>query len=73
MFWIYGGNLDTGGVSLPVFNGSSLAVNQDIIVVAANYRLSIFGFSNSPDIPFNQQNSGFLDQRFALKWVGLHH
>jgi carboxylesterase 2 len=30
---------------------------------------AVFGFSNSPDIPFGQQNSGLLDQRFALQWV----
>nr|POE87503.1 acylcarnitine hydrolase [Quercus suber] len=29
----------------------------------------VFGFSSSPEIPFGQQNAGFLDQRFALKWV----
>jgi carboxylesterase 2 len=29
----------------------------------------VFGFSNSPEIPFGQQNSGLLDQRFALQWV----
>lgn len=29
----------------------------------------VFGFSNSPDIPFGQQNSGLLDQRFALQWT----
>lgn len=29
----------------------------------------VFGFSNSPEIPKNQQNSGFLDQRFGLQWV----
>ena len=28
-----------------------------------------FGFSNSPEIPVGSQNSGFLDQRFALQWV----
>ena len=31
--------------------------------------VSVFGFSNSPEIPFGSQNSGFLDQRFALQWV----
>ena len=30
---------------------------------------AVFGFSNSPDIPFGQQNSGLLDQRFALQWT----
>jgi len=34
----------------------------------ADIRL-VFGFSNSPDVPFESQNSGFLDQRFALNWV----
>jgi carboxylesterase 2 len=29
----------------------------------------MFGFSNSPEIPFGKQNSGFLDQRMALQWV----
>jgi len=29
----------------------------------------VFGFSNSPEIPFGQQNSGLLDQRFALQWA----
>jgi carboxylesterase 2 len=30
---------------------------------------TVFGFSNSPEIPFGQQNSGLLDQRFALQWA----
>lgn len=32
-------------------------------------RTNIFGFSGSPEIPTEQQNSGFLDQRLALQWV----
>jgi len=68
-FWIYGGNLEFGTASLAYYNGSSLAVNEDIVVVAINYRTNVFGFSNSPEIPAGQQNSGFLDQRFALQWV----
>jgi carboxylesterase 2 len=31
--------------------------------------ITVFGFSNSPEIPFGQQNSGLLDQRFALQWA----
>lgn len=33
------------------------------------YFILVFGFSNSPEIPFGSQNAGFLDQRFALQWV----
>jgi acetylcholinesterase/carboxylesterase 2 len=69
LFWIYGGNLAFGTASLAYYNGSSLAVNEDVVVVAINYRTNIFGFSNSPEIAKGQQNSGFLDQRFALQWV----
>lgn len=69
MFYIYGGNLESGGNSLQIYNGSSLAVYHDVVVVVPNYRTNFFGFANSPDIAFGQQNSGFLDQRFALQWV----
>ncbi|KAL0936343.1 para-nitrobenzyl esterase (carboxylesterase) [Colletotrichum truncatum] len=69
MFWIFPGNLQFGTASLPIYDGSSLAVSQDVVVVTINYRTNIFGFSNSPEIPTGSQNSGYLDQRFALKWV----
>ncbi|GAB7329379.1 hypothetical protein MBLNU13_g01165t1 [Cladosporium sp. NU13] len=69
LFWLFGGNLAFGTASLGYYNGSSLAVNEDVVVVVINYRTNIFGFSNSPDIPFGQQNSGLLDQRFALLWT----
>ncbi|TID18582.1 liver carboxylesterase 1 precursor [Venturia nashicola] len=69
MFWIFGGNLQFGSGSLQAYDGTSLAATQDVVVVTFNYRTNIFGFSNSPTVPFGSQNSGFLDQRFALQWV----
>ncbi|KAE9989657.1 hypothetical protein EG327_002420 [Venturia inaequalis] len=69
MFWLFGGNLQYGSGSLQVYDGTSLAVTQDVVVVTINYRTNIFGFSSSPEVPFGSQNSGFLDQRFALQWV----
>ncbi|KAK2021071.1 carboxylesterase [Colletotrichum zoysiae] len=69
MFWLFPGNLQFGTASLPIYDGSSLAVTQDVIVVTINYRTNIFGFSNSPEIATGSQNAGYLDQRFALKWV----
>ncbi|PPJ52325.1 hypothetical protein CBER1_10650 [Cercospora berteroae] len=69
LFWLYGGNLILGSISDARYNGSSLAVNEDVVVVAANYRTNLSGFSNSPEIPAGLRNSGFLDQRFALQWV----
>ncbi|KAJ0296513.1 hypothetical protein COL5a_004722 [Colletotrichum fioriniae] len=69
MFWLFPGNLQFGTASLPIYDGSSLAVSQDVVVVTINYRTNIFGFSNSPEIATGSQNSGYLDQRFALQWV----
>ncbi|KAF5582643.1 para-nitrobenzyl esterase [Fusarium pseudocircinatum] len=69
MFWIYGGNLQFGNAGQPNYDGSYFAASQDVIVVSANYRTNAFGFSNSPEIPIKERNSGFLDQRLALQWV----
>ncbi|KAF6799549.1 para-nitrobenzyl esterase (carboxylesterase) [Colletotrichum sojae] len=69
MFWLFPGNLQFGTASLPIYDGSTLAVAQDVVVVTINYRTNIFGFSNSPEIPIGSQNAGYLDQRFALQWV----
>lgn len=38
MYWIFGGNLQFGTASLAYYNGSSFAVNHDVVVVAVNYR-----------------------------------
>ncbi|MCJ1474787.1 hypothetical protein MMC13_003447 [Lambiella insularis] len=69
MFWIYGGNLQFGTAGILQYDGSSFATNQDVVVVTHNYRTNVFGFSNSPQLPIDSQNAGFLDQRFALEWV----
>ncbi|KAH7132542.1 Carboxylesterase family-domain-containing protein [Dendryphion nanum] len=69
LFWIFGGSLQFGTAGQPDYDGSAFAAYEDIIVVTANYRTNVFGFPNSPEIPVTENNLGFLDQRFALKWV----
>ncbi|PFH62232.1 hypothetical protein XA68_14511 [Ophiocordyceps unilateralis] len=75
MFWLFGGGFSFGSGSLPLYDGSSFARNQDIIIVSINYRTNIFGFPGSPELPISEQNLGtplplrFLDQRLALDWV----
>ncbi|KAL4788733.1 Carboxylesterase [Aspergillus venezuelensis] len=66
MFWIYGGNLEYGNSS---YNGTSLAIHEDIVFVSFNYRLNIYGFPNEPGVELGLANVGFLDQRLALDWV----
>ncbi|KAF7348511.1 Carboxylic ester hydrolase [Mycena venus] len=69
LVWIYGGSLAFGTGSLPLYDGVSLALNQDIVVVTFNYRTNVFGFPRSPELPLSGNNLGFLDQELALKWV----
>ncbi|KAF9257592.1 alpha/beta-hydrolase [Marasmius fiardii PR-910] len=72
LFWIYGGDLIFGTGSLPMYDGTSIASNQDVVVVTINYRTNIFGFPSSPDLPLKGNNLGFLDQDLALAWVQLN-
>lgn len=58
-----------GTGSIPLYDGMSLALNQDIIVVSINYRTNVFGFPGAPDLPLQENNLGFMDQELALQWV----
>lgn len=58
MFWIHGGTDSSGTAALPEYDGTDLAGNQDVIVVTTNYRLNLFGFPASPDIPEGERNLG---------------
>ncbi|KAJ7225984.1 Carboxylesterase [Mycena pura] len=71
LVWIYGGSA-FGTASLPTYDGTSFAANQDIIIVTFNYRTNVFGFPGSPDLPLAANNLGFLDQELALLWVQLN-
>jgi len=65
MFWIYGGGFQGGSIN--GYNGGALAAN-DVVFVAANYRLGPFGFlyGGEESAP---GNVGLFDQSLALKWV----
>jgi acetylcholinesterase len=39
------------------------------MLIVHSYRLSLFGFPNTPSLPSNAQNVGIRDQRAALEWV----
>jgi carboxylesterase type B len=70
MVWIFGGALQFGSASVPTYDGTSFAANQDVVLVAINYRTNVFGFPGPmPGMPVSEQNLGFLDQRMALAWV----
>ncbi|CAI6050348.1 unnamed protein product [Clonostachys chloroleuca] len=69
LFWIHGGTFQLGSGRLPDYDGSSIAANQEVVVVTINYRTNVFGFPGSQDIPLEQRNLGLMDQRKALAWV----
>lgn len=68
MVWIYGGGYYSGGISLNVYDGATLAAVEHVVVVAINYRLSLFGFlaMGHRDAP---GNVGLMDQSLGLRWV----
>lgn len=73
MVWIYGGGLDNGSSSIPLYHGDVLA-RRGVIVVTFNYRLGVFGFLALPGLAqesptHTSGNYGLLDQVAALKWV----
>jgi len=73
MVWIYGGALDNGSGSVPLYAGDTLA-KHGVIVVTFNYRLGVFGFLAHPELsresPHHSSGDyGLLDQIAALKWV----
>ncbi|CAO4383000.1 unnamed protein product [Caenorhabditis nigoni] len=68
MIWVYGGGFWSGTSTLDVYDGRILTVEENVILVAMNYRVSIFGFlyMNRSEAPGNM---GMWDQLLAMKWV----
>jgi para-nitrobenzyl esterase len=74
MVWIYGGGLENGSASTPLYRGDRLA-RKGVVVVTFNYRLGVFGFLAHPELTResvhnSSGNYGLLDQIAALRWVG---
>ncbi|MDI9916600.1 carboxylesterase/lipase family protein [Rhodococcus sp. IEGM 1379] len=73
MVWIHGGAYFRGASSQPVYDGTSLASNGDVVVVTINYRIGVFGFVdfsslNSDEHTFDS-NVALRDMIAALRWV----
>ena len=70
LFWIHGGGFFMGSGN--DHDGSVLAAQGDVVVVAVNYRLGVFGFldlSKYDDALAGSASNAFRDQILALTWV----
>jgi para-nitrobenzyl esterase len=76
MVWLHGGAFSWGSANSPRYDGTRLAQRNDVVVVAVNHRLNIFGhldLSQLGDARFAQSgNAGLLDLVAALQWVREH-
>jgi len=41
MVWLFGGGLQSGAATVPLYDGSNFAAKQDVILVAPNYRTNV--------------------------------
>lgn len=73
LFWIFGGGFEVGSTQTydaTLLIQKSVALHQDIIYVAVNYRLNGFGFLAGRELQqAGSTNLGLRDQRLALEWV----
>jgi carboxylesterase type B len=74
MVWIHGGAFVSGAPeAFGVGNFSVFAVTHRVVVAAASYRVSAFGFFSSELLGAVEPEArcvyGLLDQRLALEWV----
>ena len=73
MVWLHGGAFGYGSGNRAVTDGANLARRGDVVVVAVNHRLNIFGFLHLADLGgpawAHSGNAGMLDIVAALRWV----
>lgn len=72
MVWIHGGGWHSFAGTASGFDGTALARSEDVVVVAINHRLGVFGHLvlDGTDERFTDSgNTGLLDIVAALEWV----
>jgi para-nitrobenzyl esterase len=73
MVFIHGGAFVWGSSSSPMYDGTRLSADNDVVVVSFNYRLGVVGFTScapvgGPDFA-GSGLAGVLDAVAALRWV----
>jgi para-nitrobenzyl esterase len=73
MVWMHGGGFSVGSGNYLLYDGTNLAKKEDVVVIAVNHRLNIFGFLHLADIGGEKwsgaTNVGLQDLTATLAWV----
>lgn len=73
MFYCHGGGFTTGSGGQNIQDGARLAATYDVVVVASNHRLGLFGYLYLAELGGSEYatsgNQGMLDIVAALRWV----
>ena len=73
LVYIYGGSYRWGYSGNPVYNGTNLSAQGDVVIVTINYRLGSLGFlAGVKDKKLGEEingNFGLMDQILAMNWV----
>jgi len=71
---IHGGGFAIGSGNAPLYDGTLMALTQDVVVVAINHRLNVFGFLGLAGLGADERYAGanvagLLDIVLALEWL----
>jgi para-nitrobenzyl esterase len=73
MIWLHGGGFTAGSGNYLLYDGTNLAKKENVVVVAVNHRLNIFGFLHLADIGGEKwarsTNLGMQELVAVLEWV----
>jgi para-nitrobenzyl esterase len=75
LVWLHGGAFSYGSANSPRYDSVNLVRRNDVVVVAVNHRLNIFGhldLSAHGERFAQSGNAGVLDLVAALEWVREH-
>ena len=78
LVWLHTGAFQAANAAQPATDGARFASEENVIIVAPNYRLGPFGFLAHSALTLQDPahrssgNYGLLDQRAALVWVRDH-
>jgi len=73
MYYLHGGGFETGSGGQNIQDGSNLAATHDVVVVASNHRLGLFGYLYLDELGGADHgyvaNPGMLDISASLRWI----